>query len=368
MMGWTLPYQFGLKAYAANTPVDVAMIQEREVILQKGKITGEAKFAYLLSCQTNASFTAVNRILSKGGKVNWAKKPFTLAGQTQPAGTLIIPASSVARAFMENMAKELQLDVKALAENPRIETLALKQPRVGIYESWVPSADEGWTRLVLEEHGFPYSLIHDADIRSGALTGSLDILIIPDHYSAKVLIEGYDKGTMPPAYVGGMTSNGIRNLKLFVEAGGCLIFLNSSCNMAVENFGLPVRNLLKDVKPEDFLCSGSILRLEFDPAHPLANGMPNEAPAVFAESCAFDILPAFETRQEPKSVARYASENLLMSGWIYGEKMIQQKSAALEIPFGKGRMILFGFPVQFRGQSQGTFKLLFNAIFYGASR
>jgi hypothetical protein len=368
MTGWTLPYQFNVKVYAANTPFDVAMTQERGVILEKGRITGEAKFAYLLSHETNASFTAANRILGKGGKVNWTKKPFTLAGQTQPAGTLIIPASSVERAFIENTAKELQLEIKGLEDNPGVETLALKQPRVGIYQSWVPVADEGWTRFVLEEHGFSYSLIHDADIRAGALTDSLDVLIIPDHYSANVLVEGHARGTMPPAYIGGMTSNGVRNLKLFVEAGGCLIFLNSSCDLAVENFGLPVRNVLKDVKPKDFLCSGSILRLEFDPAHPLACGLPKEAPAVFSESRAFDILPAFETRQEPKSVARYASENLLLSGWIHGEKMIQQKSAALDVPFGKGRVILFGFPVQFRGQSQGTFKLLFNAIFYGTSR
>jgi hypothetical protein len=89
---------------------------------------------------------------------------------------------------------------------------------------------------------------------------------------------------------------------------------------------------------------------------------------VFSGSCAFDILPSFEAKKEPKSAARYAEENLLMSGWIYGEKIIQQKSSVLDIPYGGGKVILLGFPVQFRGQPQGTFKLLLNAIFYGPAK
>jgi hypothetical protein len=172
---------------------------------------------------------------------------------------------------------------------------------------------------------------------------------------------------MPPKYVGGVSLNGLRNMRLFAEAGGTLIFLNSSCDLAVDNFSLPVRNVLRKIKPEEFLCSGSILRQEFDTSHPLAYGMKPEAGTVFSESCAFDIMPSFQDKKEPKSVAKYARENLLMSGYIFGEKIIQQKSSILEVPYGKGKVILLGFPVQFRAQPYGTFKLLFNAIFYGAA-
>jgi hypothetical protein len=138
-------------------------------------------------------------------------------------------------------------------------------------------------------------------------------------------------------------------------------------NLALERFGLPMRNVLKGVKPEEFTCSGSILRLAFDPAHPVAYGMPAEAGAVFAEGCAFDLYPSFEGKKETKSVATYAAENLLMSGYLYGEKLIQRKTALAEVPLEKGRVILFGFPATYRAQPHGTFKLLFNAIFYGAA-
>ncbi len=230
------------------------------------------------------------------------------------------------------------------------------------------SEDEGWTRLVLEQFGFPFATLHDADIRAGSLRDSWDVIIIPDNWSPKLVVEGYAKGTMPPPYVGGVTPNGVRNLRLFAEQGGCLIFLNSISRLALDNFDLPVRNVLKEVKSEDFVCTGSLLRLEFDPVNPLAYGMPKEGAGVFMGSCAFDIMPSFGAKTEPKSAAKYAGENLLMSGWIYGEKLIKDKSAVLDVPLGTGRVVLLGFPVQFRGQSYGTFKLLFNAILYGASR
>ena len=53
-----------------------------------------------------------------------------------------------------------------------------------------------------------------------------------------------------------------------------------------------------------------------------------------------------------------------MSGWIYGDKVIRQKAAILDILYRKGKIILLGFPVQFRAQAYGTFKLLFNSILY----
>ncbi|MEW5900756.1 MAG: M14 metallopeptidase family protein [Acidobacteriota bacterium] len=361
MMGWTLPYQFGAKLAAANSPLDVPMDRRQEASPPVGEVVGGSGPAYLLSPETNGSFTAVNRILKKGGKVERARKSFATGGKTYPEGTFV--ASGIDRPFVLNLARDLHLKVEA-ASAGQADRSSLKKPRLGIYQSWISSEDEGWTRYVLEQFEFPFAVLHDADIRAGGLAESCDVIIIPDHWSPELILEGYSKGMMPPAYVGGITANGLRNLKLFTEAGGRLIFLNGICNLALDNFGLAARNTLKGVKRDDFVCTGSLVRVEFDPGHPLCYGMPKEGAGVFLGSCAFDILPSFESKKEPKSAARYAEENLLMSGWIYGEKFIQQKSTVLDVPYGNGRVILLGFPVQFRGQPYGTFKLLFNAIFY----
>jgi hypothetical protein len=367
MMGWTLPYQFGVKALAANTPLTANMSPQKEVKIGSGEIVGRPSFAYLLSPAENASAAALNRIFKAGGKAAWAKKSFAAQNTNFAEGTIIVRAASVAPSFMEKLAKDLAVKITGLSDNPKVETSELRKPRLAMYQSWIPSTDEGWTRLVLDQHEFEYTLLHDADIRAGNLNDKYDVIIMPDLESSETVVNGYAKGTMPPKFIGGITANGLRNLKLFAENGGTIIFMNSICEMALSDFGVAARNVLKDVKPQDFLCSGSILRIEFDASHPLAYGMAKEAAAVFSESCAFDILPSYgAAKKEPKSVAKYSGENLLMSGWIHGERMIQQKSAILEVPYEKGKLILLGFPVQFRGQPYGTFKLLFNAIFYGA--
>lgn len=364
MMGWTLPHQFGMKVYAAHSKVETRMTRLKEAKLQSGAITGKPGQAYLLRHEENASFTAMNRILKEGGKVLWTKEPFSAQGSSFAAGTVIVLSSSVKKTIMDKLAADLNLEITSVPQIPKVSTLSITPVRLGMYKSWMPNADEGWTRLILENHGFPYSSIHDADIRAGNLKASYDVIIMPDTYRPEAVINGYAKGTMPPKYVGGITPNGVRNLKLFVEGGGILIFINNSCNLAIEHFSLPVRNVLKGIKREDFVCSGSILRMEFDTSHPLAYGMPKEAATVFESSCAFNTIPSFDSKEQPQSVAQYPEENPLMSGWIYGDKAIRQKATIMDIPYGQGRIILLGFPVQYRSQSYGTFKILFNSIFY----
>jgi len=366
MMGWTLPYQFGLKVLAANSAVTVRMSPQKEIKTSGGDVSGRGA-VYLLSPARNAGATALNRIFKAGGRAAWAKKSFVDQGQTYPAGTVITSGAGLTRAFMDKLAKDLEIKIASGSE-PRVETYSLKKPRLAIYQSWMANADEGWTRYALDRYEFEYSILHDSDIRAGNLGDKFDVLIMPDYGSVGRVVDGYAKGTMPPNYVGGITPNGLLNLKQFVESGGSLIFLNGICGMAISGFGAPARNVLKDVKPADFVCTGSLLRLEFDNTHPIAYGMSKEAAGVFDESCAFEILPSYGTAKEVKSVAKYASENLLMSGFLYGERLIQQKSAILDISLEKGKLVLLGFPVQYRGQPYGTYKLLFNAIYYAATR
>ena len=63
-------------------------------------------------------------------------------------------------------------------------------------------------------------------------------------------------------------------------------------------------------------------------------------------------------------IARYPSDprQILLSGWALGQDKIAGKAALVEVTMGKGKIILFGFRPQYRGQSLATFPLLFNAI------
>ena len=63
-------------------------------------------------------------------------------------------------------------------------------------------------------------------------------------------------------------------------------------------------------------------------------------------------------------IARYVKHDLLMSGWAMGEeRYLAGRPAMVSVGLGSGRVVLFGFRPQFRGQPRGTYKLLFNAIY-----
>jgi len=121
-----------------------------------------------------------------------------------------------------------------------------------------------------------------------------------------------------------------------------------------------IADVTAGLRREEFYCPGSVLRLAVDTGHPIAWGMQADAAAFFQGSRAFRT-------EEPsvRSVARYGHdpERLLLSGWLVGAAHIAGQHAVLEVPYQKGRVVLFGFRPHFRGQSHSTFKLLFNLLF-----
>jgi hypothetical protein len=238
---------------------------------------------------------------------------------------------------------------------------------VQIYRSHIPSMDEGWTRFILEDKKFWYeygknceelkiSSVKNQEIQN---LKPLSTIIFPDQ-SPNQILNGYAKGSMPDEFVGGVGKEGVENLKKFVEAGGTLVFLNRASNFAIEQFNLPVRDVTQGVSRKDFYIPGSILRTELDTAHPIAKGMPEKSIAWFENSPAFEITD----NSKAKIIARYPAktEDILLSGWALGAERIAGKAALVEFTVGKGKIVLFGFRPQYRGQSLATFPLLFNAI------
>ncbi|HKQ53485.1 MAG TPA: M14 family metallopeptidase [Pyrinomonadaceae bacterium] len=234
----------------------------------------------------------------------------------------------------------------------------LKSPRkVAVYRSWVESMDEGWTRYVFETFNVPYESLRDAQVRRGNLRRSFDVIILPSQ-RMKQIIEGHEPGSYPAEYTGGITEIGVQNLRRFVEEGGTLICFDASCELAIKRLSLPLRNVLEDLKPNVFYGPGSIVGLELEPAHAIARGLPPDLNAYFINSSAFEVTDPLRVRV----VARYSSANLLRSGWLLGEDRLKGKVALAEVPLGRGRVILFGFRPQHRGQTWGTFPLIFNAL------
>jgi hypothetical protein len=247
------------------------------------------------------------------------------------------------------------------------------EPLRGLYRSSVPAYDEGWTRWILDGKLYPYRTITDKDLRervlvykpSPSVTIKYPVIVIPDQ-SPRTLLEGYRQGAMPPEYTGGIGPEGVRTLREFVESGGTLVFLNRASNFAIEQFKLPVRNVVAGLPRTEFYVPGSILRVELDTSHPLANGMPAQTIAWVEDSPIFevaDVEGASVPAAKARVIASYpAEQNPLLSGWLLGGDLIKGKAALVEVQMGEGRVILFGFRPQYRAQSLATFQLFFNAL------
>jgi hypothetical protein len=297
-----------------------------------------------------------------------AERPYDVAGWTlplqmgvdAPAVMAITEAANERKLTLlkdENQVRaDLALTLKKGEESPIKNPL--KQPvRVGIYKGAMSNMDEGWTRFVFDTFNVPYTSLRDVDVRQGALNSKLDALILPSQ-QANQIVNGNAAGTVPSEYAGGIGEAGLKNLKDFVNNGGMLVCFDNACDLAIKQFNLPLRNTLEGVRSSEFYCPGSIVALELDNKNPIASTLPEKLPAYFINSSAFAATEEANVRV----IARYAKENLLMSGWLLGEDKLRGQIALAEVNVGKGRIVLFGFRPQHRGQTWGTLPLIWNVL------
>ncbi len=371
LAGWTLPLQMGVRVDTVHEDFQVdATSVTAPVRLPARSVASSADYGYVLSPNDNAAAQAVNALLAEGAKVSW------LAANegAYAAGSIIIERAGVRPEQLETLADSLGLSFAGLRRAPRAELYPIQRPRIGLYKSWVANMDEGWTRWLLDQYAFDYDTLHDADIRSRDLS-PYHAIILPDQ-SPHRLLHGHDLSAMPKPYTGGLGLEGALALETYVKGGGTLIAFDEASDFAIEQFGLPVKNVVQNVPSRSFFIPGSLIRTVVDTQHPLAYGIADTVAASFSRSRAFEVV-----KQERKGeggteeiekipappvamVARYAEKDLLMSGWeLDAEKHIGGKGAVAQVPLGDGQVVLFGFRPQFRGQPRGTYKLIFNAIY-----
>jgi hypothetical protein len=357
--GWTLPMQMGVLVAPVLEPVKpgerAALKKLDQFAAPAGDIDGTGS-VFVLSHRSNASFKALNAILDGGGRVSLT--PTDSATPDGPeAGAIVV--SGLDREKIKTATGESSLNVKAIGVAPK-DSVTIKKARVGVYRSWVANIDEGWTRWILEKYGFAPITLRNGDIQAGNLRDRFDAIILPDQAPDRIR-NGYGPGVVPGMYTGGIGEAGTSALREFVRSGGSLITFNNASLFAIDDLGLPVKNILAGVKDEDFFCSGCLLRVEIqDSGASAVWGLPHDPIVMFERGPAFESKDGFRGR----ILAAYPKEQSpLMSGYLLHPERIQGKAAAVEVQYGKGRVYLLGFRPQWRGQSHGTYKFFFNAIY-----
>src|SRR5262249_6686233 len=252
----------------------------------------------------------------------------------------------------------------------------LTAPRVGLYKPWAASMDEGWTRWLLEQYGFDPKTLDNKTIQAGKLREKFDVIVLPD-----VEKETIEKGRphreetdmkyfaeLPQEYAGGLDKEGAKALKEFVESGGMIVALASSGDYLMEEFNIPVRNTLAKVRPDDFGCPGSLLRIHVTP-HPVTWGLPDELAVFVDKPIAYQTaLPGSEMERWVLAAYPSDSHDVLLSGWIRGEERLTRRAAAVATTYGKGKLALIAFRAQHRAQTQVTYPFLLNALYWSVEK
>jgi hypothetical protein len=357
LAGYTLSLQMGVTADRVARPFDVETVRVDRVPPPPARVAGQGD-VLLLRPEENRAVTAVHQLAAAGARIQRATTGFTVNGATFPPGTLVVvgdEAAGGAEAVAE-VVSGLGLTAHRTPSSPPARLESVRLPRIGVYHPWTANMDEGWTRWLLDHYGVPYRTLTNDEIRGGALT-DVDVVLFAGQ-SAQSIVEGRAAGAAPDRYAGGIGDEGVRALTRFVAGGGRIVALDEATDLLIRHFDIPVANSLAGLRREEFFIPGSLLRIRVDAGHPVGFGMPDETAAFFQDSRAFEIVGS-----GPEVVARYADENLLLSGWEVGaQEYLAGQPAVVRVAHGAGDLVLIGFRAQFRAQPATTFKLLFNAL------
>ncbi|MGK6353007.1 M14 family metallopeptidase [Parapedobacter sp. DT-150] len=376
--GWTLAYQMGIAFDRVLEGFEGPFERLPHGVLEVPPTAAvpNSNSGYLLSTNVNNAFIAVNDLLKAGIDVYRVQQP---EGDL-PSGSFYIPAKGAT--VLKQAGVELGVEAVATSRVPA-NKVQIKPSRIALFDSYGGSMPSGWTRWILEQYHFAFSLIFPQEIDGGNLNAKYDAILfiesgIPS-FGRSVEGRGYggrrgpDAADLPEEYrhmVGSLTAEkSIPQLKEFLENGGTILTTGSSTSLSY-HLGLPVKNALVEVvdgkeiplSGEKFYVPGSVLRMKVNPEVDAAWGMAPYADAIFNNSPVFDLKPEAKL-MGIEAVAWFDTDKPLRSGWAWGQNYLQDGVAAFKAPVGKGYLYAYGPHITYRAQPHGTFKLLFNALY-----
>ena len=369
---WSLGMLMGVEAVFVNKPLPKELRLEKVTAAPKlhAQVTGAGKdfrFAY----RGANSPIAINRLLKEGAKLEFHP-------ESNGRNMMSVVVSNIARQRLEAIAKDVGVAVEAFDAKPVDRTgksvkpaqmkeesigkgLQIRAPRLGLYQPWTANMDEGWTRWVLEQYEFAYTTLHNAEVKAGKLRDKFDVIVVPDQQPQSIL-NGNSASSVRPEYRGGIGEDGLEALREFVRLGGTLVTLGAACDLAIDKFPIPVKNLKRGLTRDQHFAPGTILRLQIDATHPIGLGMSEETFGFYNNSPFFSLTEGFSS-QRASVVARYPNADVVGSGWLKGEEVMTGRGAVISVEMNPGRIILFGLRPQHRAQTQATFPMLFNALY-----
>jgi hypothetical protein len=391
--GWTLPFQMNVQAIEIRTPLSpefrdaLAPVQGSAepwgasdqypfttnaiaagIVPPPSSITGRGSALALDPAQNNA-FRLINRALAGGASLRFAPATATRGARYLLAG------KNAQR--LDSMARELWVSGERMNVARNMTTHAVPS-RIALYKASGGNMDEGWTEWLLDTHGFKYTLIGPSGLRDTTLGSRFDVILMASQGLTSAG-RGGGRGGAPgagapaagapgrgaggaPAALSAEDSARVASIDAFVRGGGTVVAWNQGTASLIAALQLPVRNVVAGVPRQEYFTGVSIMRAIVDTTHQVMAGMPAEADVVVSGSPVFTTTEGFEGAV----LAKYPAEgSALRSGFLHGEERMRGYAAAVDVKRGDGHIVLIAFQPQWRGQPQGTFRVVFNSAFFG---
>jgi hypothetical protein len=340
-----------------------------------GSVQGDGQLLAVLHNGANSLVTLRYRL--KDLKFEAVEQSFKSGDTDIPAGSFLIPSSARARTEIET----LGLKAVALSAAPSVPRHDVDLPRLAMFTTWGSTQDVGWVRYAFDHFELKYDLIYKEQIRKGNLRASYDVIVLPNQgRNAKSIVFDIESKGTPVDYAkssefptlgaygesaditGGMGLEGVVELDKFVKAGGVLITLGVASFLPAD-YGLTPTIDAQRTTPQ-FYAPGPIVEAEItQPSNPIFYGYPNKTVPVRYANGPLLRVPADDRKKEV--LMRFSgTEKSVLSGLMRGFAETRDRPAIVDVPSGRGRVLMFATNPCYRWQNLGEFNMLANAILH----
>ncbi|KAA3619261.1 MAG: hypothetical protein DWQ05_00655 [Calditrichaeota bacterium] len=354
---WTLPYQMGVSVEKIDTfPKETERIVENEVQWPvEVQLMDDAHY-FALDPRSNDTYRVVQKLLEADIPIRRIYDDSTGLPNGVGAGWFLVDADVWSQDMLQRLSHTNSLNITSVYAIDSIETRPCRKIKLALLEACTGNIDQGWTQFVLDTYEIPYDNLQNCDLKTEEIVLKYDAIILPS-ISARSLMWGERSspvqskpGSNRPV---GLGVDGLDKLQSFVRAGGTLISFGEAAKSIASLFELNMQNIIHPFN--GFSAPGSLLQISLKQENPLCYGMPAKT-AIF-----YNNDPAFIV-QDGDVVGRYEANDSFLSGYIKNGEILEERAAMVCSDYGKGKVVLFGFRPQHRGQTFSTFKLVFNAI------
>ena len=406
-IAWSLDYMLGVEIKPVNEKgiLDVAMTPARTDPDLAGTVEGDGP--WLIDHRAQTSLAGLRWALDSNARV----RALAAEWDNHPAGSLLV--DGISRETAGELAAAYSIDFAALNGTPDVQMIDVDLPRVAIYHTWRYTQDSGWARYAFEQLGLPYTLLNKDDLRENGLTDRFDVIIVPDQgrLRFKDIVHGIDPkwGPMPytttpefpshgvidssPDITGGMGFGGLANLQEFVEDGGLLITLGSAGRLVADG------GITREVtsRPPGGTPGSHVTTKVLRPEHPVTWGFDETSWVFHGNEPGFTVhehwqgMVVMQYGTQTMAEAERAADRkaaiptngetdcddddddnsgksdkppLCLSGLVKDPDTLQRKPAILDVPVGRGHVLIYSWNPLHRYQNLHDFPFLTNALLF----